>query len=128
MSVTQRVLLNDNSYTGSAGHVTSKAQTAHDTAYARSFNEIREMLVGRDPNKLAAVVNGGLTQVQQRLGKILLDMQNSRKDIQRQSASQNYRAAYCEQETRATNNISQDSTPRIDSLSLQDNPYASRVR
>jgi hypothetical protein len=50
-------------------------------------------------------------------------MQNSRKDIQRQSASQNYRAAYCEQETRATNNT--DSTPRIDSLlSLQDNPYA----
>jgi hypothetical protein len=128
MSVTQRVLLNDNSYTGSAGHVTSKAQTAHDTAYARSFNEIREMmLVGRDPNKLGAAVVNGVDSLGAAASRKdpLLDMQNSRKDIQRQSASQNYRAAYCEQETRATNNISQDSTPRIDSLlSLQDNPYA----
>jgi hypothetical protein len=128
MSVTQRVLLNDNSYTGSAGLTTSKAHTKHDTAYARSFNEIREMtLVGRDPNKLGAPVANGVDAIGAAASRKdpLLDLQNSRKDVQRQSASQNYRAAYCEQETRAMNRIQQDASPRLDSLlSLQNNPYA----
>lgn len=126
---TQRALTaNNSSYTGSAGLTTSKAPMTYGSQYARAFNEIREMvLVGRAPNKLGAPVANGVDAIGAAASKKdpLLDVQAQSQDVQRQSTSQNYRAAYCEQETRATNKIQQDSTPRLDSLlSLQGNPYA----
>jgi hypothetical protein len=102
--------------------------TKYDELYARTFNEIREMtLVGRAPNKTGAPLATGADALGGHGSKRdpFLDLQHARQDVQRQGMTQNYRAAKCEEETRANNTLDLDNTPRLDTLlSLQGNPYA----